>query len=159
MRKSTLALVSFIAGVLCTTVLGNQASTRLQPGVFAQFKIPGAVPVVPPLRGTVMSDSFVDGTTVFLDGVSDKNSTFNNATFEYGGGAYNLENATIVGAVGIHLVGAANNTATFLKAFGLIGCPAAPPKIPKPNPNAPMITTTTLEVALRGDLVSPYGQK
>lgn len=159
MRKSTLALASFVAGVLCAMAFGNQASTNLQPLLFAQAAFPNAVPIVPPLSGIVISDNGTNGGTVLLDGVNAKNNTYTDVTFEYGGGAYNLENAEIHGTVGIHLVGAASNTATFLKAFGLIGCPAAPPKIPKPNPNAPMITTTNLKVALRGDLVSPYGQK
>jgi len=94
-----------------------------------------------------------------VDGIESNGDRFNNVTFEYGGGAYKLENATVSGKVNINLIGAAANTAIFLRAFGLLGCPAAAPKSPLPNPNIPVIQSATLKTPVRGDIVSPFGQK
>jgi hypothetical protein len=162
MRKLTLALSSFVAGVLCMFALGNHASTLLQPRVFAQgaaIRVEGAVPVVPPLRDNVNVGNVFNGGKYLPDGLASNGDTFNNVTFEYGGGAYKLENATVSGTVNIRLIGAAANTAEFLNKFGLIGCPTAKPTPKTPRPNDPTIMQAKMTTAFHGDIVSPFGQK
>jgi hypothetical protein len=156
MRKTTVALVSFLAGILCSLGLGNQPSTALNASEFSQFALPDKVPVVPPIGMMKVQNSTKSGGTVFLDGMNMENNILKNPTFEYGGGAFRLAGNHIEGTVKISLKGAAINTAVFLNSFGLIGCPATP-SAPRVNPNTPLLAV--LKTPLTKDLISPDGQK
>jgi hypothetical protein len=141
MRKITIALGSFIVGAISMSLVGNHTSTLAQepkspPGAVT---ITGGVPVVPPFRGSKMEDVGIDGFTHRVDGILCLRCSFNNATLEYGGGEFAILNPRFSGTTSIKLIGAAENTATFLSLFGLLGCPAnnAPSK-PSVNP-APML--------------------
>jgi hypothetical protein len=151
MRKLTLAVASFVAGVLCAVSLGNHASTNLQSVLAAQRKVfnnGNAVPVVPPISLTEGASRY-KGFRFALDGVASSGSSFEDTTFVYGGGAYRLENASVIPPVKIELIGAAGNTATLLAQFGLIGCPSAPKPQP-PIPNAPVLTNTNIKTVYMG---------
>jgi hypothetical protein len=160
MRTVTVALGSFIVGALSVLLLGSHTSTVLQPawGQTA-IKVEGAVPVVPPLRHIVARDATFTNIVHAVDGTEVENGTFKNVTFEYGGGAYRLVNATVVPPVNFRFTGAAANTFNFLAMFGMIGCPASAPKQTIPDPNAPIMRTASLKTPIRGNIISPFGQK
>ncbi len=141
MRKITIALGSFIVGAISMSLVGNHTSTLAQepkspPGA---IKVAGAVPIVPPFRNNTVADSSFDGVTHLVDGILCLRCNFNNATLEYGGGEFAILNPRFSGTTSIKLDGAAENTATFLSLFGLLGCPAnKAPNPPRINP-APMM--------------------
>lgn len=162
MRIVTVAFGSFTLGAVLMFLLGNHTSTVPQLVFAAQdqlFTNPTLIPAVPPLKGkALLGGGWIADMAYQLDGVESKDIKFKNVTFVYGGGAYKLENATIVGPVGIKLVGAAANTANFLAMFGLLGCPTSKPQNPDNNPNQPVMKTASLNAPLTGDLESPFGQ-
>lgn len=138
MHKAVLAALSFALGALSVVLVENHTATFAQetkvpgPGV---IRIPGLVPVVPPLANArIEGDMFDKGSIYPVDGFICKNCIFHGATLEYGGGEYFFDNAKIDLPIGIKLVGAAQNTAIFLNSFGLLGCPAKTPPPPNPAP-------------------------
>jgi hypothetical protein len=141
MRNITVAVGSFIVGAIFMSVLGNHTSTLAQepkspPGL---MKVAGAVPVVPPFRNMTIEDAGIVGATHLVDGILCLRCSFKDTTFEYGGGEFAILNPRFSGTTSIKLVGAAENTATFLSLFGLLGCPANnAPSTPSVNP-APML--------------------
>lgn len=158
MRITTVALGSFVVGALCMFFWGSHTST-LPQSVFAQaVKIEPAIPTVPSLRHNTSSGSTYNGGTFAIDGIESTGEKFHGVTFEYGGGAYKLENATVTPPINFKFVGAAANTVTLLSTFGMIGCPTAKPPRPENNPNQPIMKTAKLSVPYKGDLVSPFGQ-
>ena len=159
MRIVTVALGSFMVGALCMSFLGRYTST-LPQSVFAQTAMRSklAVPIVPPLTHITSIGDHIDGLIYAVDGIESKDGIFHDATFEYGGGAYRLENAAISGTVGFKFTGAAANTVSFLSAFGMIGCPAAKPPKPETNPNQPIMENAKLSIPYKGDLIGPFGQ-
>ena len=139
---------------------GNHTSTVRQAGLaFAQPDAPHLgnrfTPIVPEPPRMIADANIMEEQVVDLDGMNISNSTFNDVTFVYGGGAYNLVNAKLTGAVDVKLIGAAANTAQFLTMLGLIGCPAKP-QAPQVNPNAPIIHRAKLDKEIKGDFFSPY---
>lgn len=155
MRTIIVAFLSFMLGATVVSLYGYQTST--QPGVPA-IHFEGAAPVVPTVGSVVLNGSTVTG-AYEVDGLYCVNCKFTNAELIYGGGAYTLENATVLPPVRFRFTGAAANTFNFLASFGLIGCPAAAPKPGIPNPNAPIIKNANLIAPIRGNIVSPFGQK
>jgi len=136
MRKITLALGSFIVGAISMSLVGNHTSTLAQgPNKsWSILQLDRAVPKVPPFGNISVQDIGIDGGTHFVDGILCLRCSFNNATFEYGGGEFAILNPRISGTVSIKLDGAAENTATFLSLFGLLGCPAKnAPNTPRTN--------------------------
>ena len=135
---------------------------RLQSVALAQFKVAGAVPVVPTINPAVVENGSTRGGTFFVDGIYARGAFLGGGvTLEYGGGAYRFDNVTFELPVRIHLVGAAQNSADFLNAFGLIGCHASPPTPHNaPNPAIPKIPETMeANLGFKGNLVSAVGQK
>jgi hypothetical protein len=88
--------------------------------------------------------------------------------FVYGGGAYKLEDNTIVGPVSLELTGAAANTLALLEQFGMIAKgdpPTTPDPTPTPTPamvptpkekNKPITRTKVVDPPLKGDMSSQY---
>ena len=158
MRNVMVAFVSFVAGFLCSPLSPIHTSTVLHAQA---IQYPGAVPVIPSVPLIVSEENTLNGGGVSLDGFAVRGGVFNNVTFLYGGGAYNLENVSITGKVGINLIGAAANGANLLARFGLIGCPSQNPPAtpnPTPKPNTPM-TMEAKMVDFHGTIASPFGQK
>jgi hypothetical protein len=167
MRITTVALLSFGAGVLFASVINHtsalaQQAPPAQPSGPVLFNVEGAIPVVPPMRFCCASGTFTGAPNNPLihkvDGTGCVGCNFANVTFQYGGGAFRLENSHVSGIVNVELSGAAGNTAAFLNLFGMLGCPAQP--TPKQfDPNKPIIKTANPKEAEMITLVlSPYGQ-
>jgi hypothetical protein len=156
MRNVMVALVSFVAGFLCSPLSPIHTSTLLH-AQGATFARAAAVPVIPSLGMVELKGSFLNGSKVDLDGFALTDGTLNNVTLVYGGGAYKLENVAITGNINIQLFGAASNGASLLARFGLIGCPSQNPP-PAPKPNTPM-TMEAKMVNIHGTIASPFGQK
>jgi len=161
MRLVTVAVVSFVLGAVSMFLWG--AHTSMFPAsVYAQVKVPprdrAAIPVVPSVHHT-MAGGVVSDMGFSLDGMDAKGTVFTNVAFEYGGGAYRLESATIVPPINVTLTGAAANTAAFLSALGLLGCPttSGPPK-PEGIPNQAINKTSPLHRPVKGNFLSPFGQ-
>ncbi len=164
---SSAVLLSFTAGVFVgginhTSALAQQPPPAKQPSGTVFVNVEGAIPVVPPLRFCCFTGSAtgaLDKPIIHrVDGTGCVGCSFTNVKFEYGGGAFRLENAHVSGAITIELVGAAANTATFLNLFGMLGCPAHP--TPKQfDPNKPIIKTASLKEPELITVSSPYGQE
>jgi hypothetical protein len=158
MSKVTLALGSFIVGAICGSFALSliHTSTRVQafqnPGV-ATINMPGAEPVVPPIR-TFMTGGRVAGAVQGLDGLACDGCTIAVPVLTYGGGAFNLTNPKFPGPVRIELRGAATNTFNLLRAIGAIPTPQPPPQPPRAE-----MKTAALEIKANtnGNLVSLEG--
>lgn len=143
MSKITLALGSFMLGVLCMSLLGNQTSTLAQqaqptprpPIHFMNMR--AWVPVVPPIGNRKMERLTLSGGGMIydVDGMRCEGCAISDVTITYGGGDFALINTAISRPVRIDLEGAARNTAIFLNMFGLLGCHVNKP----PAPNVPQI--------------------
>jgi hypothetical protein len=151
MRKITLSMLSFVGGALAMSLLGNHTSTSAQMTV---LRVSEAVPVVPPFKANrTIEGSAMAGTTFAVDGILCRNCAFKNTVFEYGGGEFVWENATVALPLSIKTTGAAENTVKFLNMFGLIGCPAknatpvAPPQGILNAKYAPSATNIKIEHA------------
>lgn len=169
--------VGFVLGLLFAGLLGSfnpHTSTFLQSRlatVFAQtkpqlrplppdFKPNQWVPAVPIPPRTIRSGNINELQIVEVDGTNSEDDVFRNTTFVYGGGAYRLANASVQGAYQLVLLGAAANTAQFLTQFGLVGCPVSVPHAPPHvDMDKPIIKTADLKAPIKGDLLSPYGQR
>ncbi len=159
MRKVTIALVSFALGAIFALLLGNRPST-LMSQVSAQEQPPRSpyIPVVPPLPRMFAEGNVFDNQTITVDGTMSRFSKYINPTFVYGGGAFYMKGVEIGGKVNIELIGAAANTASFLKMFGLYGCPvAAPPSPPVIDMDKPVTKTVSLPQPINGDVKTPFG--
>lgn len=157
MRIVIVALGSFIVGAVVMSLLGSHMST-LEHSASAQVVTymdtgTASIPVVPPLSGLKADRPTLNGVAVNLDGTQNVGGIYKNVTFRYGGGAYSMENVTILLPVKIELMGAAQNTEVFLASMGLIGCPAVAPQKPI-NPNTNRMEAA-LKVSYKGNLVSP----
>jgi hypothetical protein len=167
MRITTLVLLSFGAGMLFASAINHTSAVAQQPTPEKQSSAPvfvnaeGAVPVVPAIRFCCFTGSLTgdpkNPMVHKVDGTGCVGCSFTNVKFEYGGGAFRLENASVSGTVSIELVGAAANTATFLNLFGMLGCPAQP-KPKQFDPNKPIIKTASLKEPELITVSSPYGQ-
>jgi hypothetical protein len=156
MRNVMVAFASFIAGFLCSPLSPIHTSTVLHAQAFATNA--GAVPVIPSVPLLEADHNMLEGVNVSLDCFATKDSVLKDVTLVYGGGAYQLENVTITGTVGIKLFGAAGNGAALLARFGLLGCPSRNTPPPATKPNTPM-TMEAKMVDFHGILSSPFGQK
>jgi len=158
MSRVTVALGSFVVGALSMFVcLGNQTSIVAQPAVPQRGIVAeGAEPIVPPLRGIVVSASSFGNLTQPLDGLDLENCEFRNVTLEYSGGAFRLRNASFSGPIRVQLKGAAANTLVLLRFLDAMAASRAPIN---PEKGKPLDKTTTAKYTQKVDLVSPYGQK
>lgn len=176
MSRITLALGSFMLGACCMAFLGSHTSTVAQevprvpppstacamsaigamgpaPGSPTRLiGIPNSEPPVPGLAPAICSGSMKNGTQA-LDGLDCRNCTFDGVALEYAGGAYNLQDAQFSGVTRIVLKGAAANTVSILPLLAAI---EAGQRLEQPNPNAPIIRSTTAKGLQRLSLVSPY---
>ena len=134
MRKITLSALSFGLGMLSMSLVGNYTSFAARQSEY--MRVPQAVPVVPPFKGNrKVHDAILQGSTFPVDGMLCENCAFKNTEFEYGGGEYVLLDAHISLPMSIKLTGAVKNTAQFLNAFGLLGCPTKQqPSVVNPPP-------------------------
>lgn len=135
MRSVTLAFGSFVAGAISMFLMlsGSHTSTFVQP-VLAQgsfITMPGLIPVVPPFTPVVLQRNNVSGYVVQLDGLNVDDCTFDNVRFEYGGGAFRLNNIHISGNTLLTLKGAAMNTFLLTQWFTSLNRPAPHPIPPK----------------------------
>lgn len=133
MSKVMLALGSFIVGACCASILsfGIQTSIWAQPSPPLGISIGnGLVPVVPPLSGESSNSTFGNGTSIGLDGFNCEHCTFENMTFIYGGGAFNIPQFTFVGQTRVIVKGAAQNTVQLLALLGMLGQKSTPPGPP-----------------------------
>ena len=158
MRTIPVALGSFMLGALAMFFCGSHLSTPQSVYAQAPVRDKAAIPVIPPLHHAVMKGGLVTDMAYAVDGMEAKGTRFTNVTFEYGGGAYKLENATIVPPINVSLTGAAANTAAFLSAFGLLGCPTAEPPRPEGSINQAITKTSSVRRPIHGTFMSPYGQ-
>jgi hypothetical protein len=157
MRSLTIALGSFALGVSFTLLLLPGYRT---PIVFAQqptqYNGNPFTPKVPPPPRMLSEENTQESVLIEVDGLTSRKDTYVNPTFGYGGGAFYLKDATVKGHLSFQFVGAAANTVTFLRIFGLFGC-QAPANRPEPvNPNRPITESATLKMPVSGDIVSPY---
>jgi hypothetical protein len=137
-------------------VSGNHGSTFVR-SVFAQrgMVFPGVEPTVPPIAPRI--DTFkMNGGVQTLDGLDCHDCAFNGTTFEYSGGAFNLENTTISTPMRVNLKGAAANTQLMITIVESINRGVQPRAVPQqtPIPKAALAKQT-----VRVNLASPYGQK
>ncbi len=151
MSKVTLALGSFILGMVCASV-GIHTSTVVH--AFAQSSAPstppqtrplvgfGKMPEVPPLGPLQTGFDAEDTGTISLDGMNCKDCIFKNVTLIYGGGAYSCSNCSFSGVRRVELRGAAFNTFILLQHIGAI---TGAPQQEQQNPNSPKIFTTDLK--------------
>ena len=142
MSKVMLALGSFIVGACCASIVsvGIQTSTLAQSSppsgpVPATVIGNGLVAVVPPLSSRSADSTFGGNMTMGLDGLNCEHCTFKNATFIYGGGAFNIPQFTFVGQTTVITKGAAQNTVQLLTLLGMLGqkpAPSGPPPAFRP---------------------------
>lgn len=176
MRTSALAISSFLLGVAVTVAVFrlfvSPPETNAQ--IDNSFAVPRvshldiAIPVVPPLRRILMSNSLDEGggspTFFLLDGLTVDRMTFENpsgVTFEYGGGAFSLSNSVVKGPVDFAFVGAAANTYALLDSLGVIAhSPISQPNLAalpdSKNVNTPKHAKTKLAQPLHGNISSQY---
>jgi hypothetical protein len=158
MRKVTIALVSFALGAIFAVLLGNGRSALVSQVSAQQLPRSPYIPLVPPPPRTFAEGNVFDNQAIIVDGTYSRFSKYINPTFEYGGGAFYMKGVEIDGNVNIELIGAAANTAGFLKMFGLYGCTVvAPPTPPVIDMDKPMTKTVKLTKPLSGDLKAPFG--
>jgi hypothetical protein len=161
MRIVAVALGSFIIGAFCMSLLGNRASTGLQPVVLAQSDEVigihrfGATPIVPTvLLQSLSGIGFGTGMSMELDGFDCQNCKLENgARIKYSGGLYKFENLERRGVIALDLQGPALNTLGLLSQFGLIGCPTTNPQ-PEPENPGKAIKTASLKTQKIAHLVS-----
>jgi len=161
MRIVAVALGSFIVGAFCMSLLGNQASTGMEPVVFAQsdgvigIHRFGATPIVPTISlQSLAGIGFGTGMSMELDGIDCRNCKLENgARIKYSGGLYKLENLERGGVIVLDLEGPALNTWGLLSQFGLIGCPTTNPQ-PEPENPSKGIKTANLRTQKITHLVS-----
>jgi hypothetical protein len=131
-------------------ISGSHTST------FAQTRST-AVPVVPDLELAVSEDSVFDGVRVPLDGFFGRHNQFGNVTFEYGGGAFRLQNCKFDGPIRVSLKGAAANTFVFLQLMQAIEAGRQPQPV---VPRKPLEQLVEIKQAVTTqDLISPFGTK
>jgi hypothetical protein len=95
---------------------------------------------------------YENGITVDVDGLNIINPVFRNGVvLRYGGGAFNLANASMDGTQQIELIGAAANTVAFLQQTGAL----QPPKPDAIAPNTP-IARKVEKRKIQNNLLSPY---
>jgi hypothetical protein len=134
----------------------------LQP-VFAQQQggailMPKSIPVVPPIMYIHSSGGHFGHENVQLDGTSSSGTTYEDVTFEYGGGAYRLDNPMLIAPIKLTLTGAAGNTGQLLQQLGLLGCQTEAKPLPAIPLNQPMQEAALIKTPFTGDLISPFGQ-
>ncbi len=180
MRQTfVIALLSFVA--FCSRLFtGRQSAVHAQDpfgtnevSLAFRPRVPElgiAVPKVVPLANIRVSNNLVVGNetqpplVVKLDGIETSNDVYSSPTgvrFEYGGGAFKLENVIVGDPIELDLVGAAANTAQLLKDFGMLGSPpyrAVLPPVESVKRNIPHKIKTTIDPRkpLSGDLASPF---
>jgi hypothetical protein len=124
MSKAALMFLSFVAGACCAFALpiGSHAlAARVQAQEPKSMVIHRAVPAVPPILIHLNGFSSLSKAEQPLDGLDCKNCSFDNATFTYGGGSYQLTNCRFSGTTSVKLTGAAANALTFLSLLKAIG--------------------------------------
>jgi hypothetical protein len=144
MKKTTLALGSFIVGACCMSLLdsGMHTSTRVQasqqppsPPALPPSTITmlAAIPIVPPLQYFGHGDT-IGGNVQQLDGFScDGGCTIAPRILTYGGGAFSFPVAIIPKGVPIVFTGAAANTVLLMTATGMLPAPKRPAPVPLPG--------------------------
>jgi hypothetical protein len=143
MKKTTLALGSFIVGACCMSLLdsGIHTSTRVQASQQlpsptlppSTISMPAAIPIVPPLQYFGHGDT-ITGNVQQLDGFScDGDCTITARLLTYGGGAFSFPVAKIPKGVPIIFTGAAANTAVLMRATGMLPAPKRPAPVPMPG--------------------------
>lgn len=159
MSKVTVALGSFIVGACCMFfVLSGIHTSILAHPVLAQTAIsagPSAVPVVPPVA-VETSGNTIEGMVFDLDGVNSTGDVFDNATIEYGGGAFRLIQPKFSGSIRLRLKGAAANTLALLQYIQAVEAGQRPKRT---IPRQPLQRAAQITNAMTADLISPYGQK
>jgi hypothetical protein len=166
-RYITVAVGSFLLGIVCMFVFGNHISTVRRPAsVFAQTDSTGSVfdgnrftPIVPAPPRMVDDGNIVERQVIDLDGMTISNGIFRDTTFVYGGGAYSLRNTTVSGNIEVDFIGAAANTVQFLKTIGLLRDSSPPSPATPSETNTPRKEKTTIKTTIKGDFVSPYDGK
>ncbi|SPJ15859.1 exported hypothetical protein [Syntrophobacter sp. SbD2] len=157
MSKVTVALGSFVVGALVMFLLGSHTSIFVQPASAERgIVVGGAEPVVPPLRGNVVSNSKFENVIQPLDGLDFRNCVFKNVIFEYSGGSYSLANAVISGAIRVNFKGAAANTMALHAFLESLNAGTKPKPL---QPNAPLFREASNVQTMTVDFISPYGQK
>lgn len=162
MSKVWISCISFLVGVLATTVLlksdsvsaqATQAVSDLDPaghprsilenvGVVAgpNYAIGGLedIPRFRPLNASpILKSVQVLGGHQILDGLDCRSCSFQDAQLSYGGGPFNLQDAHFSGSVSLTLEGAAANTVNMLNFLNLLQKPTGP--IVSPKANKPII--------------------
>ena len=118
---------------------------------------PAAIPQVPIVGFTRLNGATATPELALrLDGMDCIDCTTTPGTpILYGGGAFQIDNLQLNGALNLQLEGAAWNTFVLLNALHIIGCPTALPR-PDTNPNRPGIQTIAF-TGTRVSLSSPVG--
>jgi hypothetical protein len=160
MSKHMIALVSLIIGVSFGWFMGIHESTIVSPVLAQGIELPNAIPAVPSLHGITEENAHFGNERQQLDGLDCKNCRFDNASLEYSGGAFRLENATFAGPFRLTLKGAAANTAELLSTIPALANIAPGKGIrPKPSkPNEPLHKSIPFTNTIRGSVSSPFGQ-
>jgi hypothetical protein len=142
MKKTTLALGSFIVGACCMSLFdsGIQTSMRVQasqqpPPTLppSTISMPAGIPIVPPLQYFGHGDT-IGGNLQQLDGFScDGECTIAPRILTYGGGNFSFPVAKIPKGVPIIFTGAAANTVLLMRITGMLPAPKRPAPVPMPG--------------------------
>ena len=138
MSKLMLAVGSFILGAISmfVAVTGSQAVIWAQSPAASSsssesyaspemISIDARVPRVPDIPVRFANLSFPSNQSEHLDGLSCTDCEFSGPLLIYGGGEYQLINATFAkGTIRVQLVGAAQNTFNLLKQLGFLRQPS-----------------------------------
>jgi len=141
MKKTTLALGSFIVGACCMYLLDSGIHTSMRVQAAQQppltlppstISIPAAIPIVPPLQYFGHGDT-IGGNVQQLDGFScDGACTIAPRILTYGGGSFSFPVAKIPKGVPIIFTGAAANTMLLMRVTGMLPAPKPRP-VPMPG--------------------------
>jgi hypothetical protein len=161
MSKVIIAFGSFAAGILFMLVFGSpHTSTVVQtspelaeepsPPISSGgsgIERPELIPTVPGLGDTTFQEESFSSTGQQLDGLHCENCSFNNVTFVYGGGAYNLPQARPSDSR-VVLIGAAANTFKLLVVLKVCSpqeLSPSPSWLSEPDPKIPISMPTDLK--------------
>lgn len=148
MKNLASVVASFVLGAICMFFMGNHTSIFVRTAS-AQVNNSPSIPIVPPIRSIVVNHQTQIGGEYLLDGIHTENSNFDNVTFVYGGGAYDLKGSRLA-IKELKFIGAAANTVQLLAELGLLQGSQPPAGTNTPIEKTPTKTT------IHGDFVSPY---
>jgi hypothetical protein len=157
MSKITVSLGSLVFGALVMFFFGSQISSIVQSASATMGIVnEAAIPKVAPLQSITFSGAHLTNVVQPLDGLDCRDCTFQNVTFEYSGGAFNLSHARISSPMRVIFKGAAANA---LQVLALVEALNSRVKPAPTVPENPKIEAATKKYTILADIVSPYGQK